>query len=118
MMSEARFDAEADGPSPAGRCQAEGGRTPGPVPHHTGLPSGRPRPGALGRPPRRRLLPVPQDKDLKRLVRARMAETGQNYTQALTTLLGEKLVDHVVVSQSPSLEAGQELPGAVVAALR
>ena len=32
---------------------------------------------------------MPQNKDLKRLVRARMAETGENYTQALTTLLGE-----------------------------
>jgi hypothetical protein len=32
---------------------------------------------------------VPKHKDLKRLVRARMAETGENYTQALTALLGE-----------------------------
>jgi hypothetical protein len=31
---------------------------------------------------------VPQNKDLKRLVRARMAETGENYTQALTQILG------------------------------
>ena len=30
---------------------------------------------------------MPQNKDLKRLVRARMAETGENYTQALTHLL-------------------------------
>jgi hypothetical protein len=29
---------------------------------------------------------VPQNKDLKRLVRTRMAETGENYTQALTHL--------------------------------
>jgi hypothetical protein len=29
---------------------------------------------------------VPQNKDLKRLVRTRMAETGENYTQALTRL--------------------------------
>jgi hypothetical protein len=36
---------------------------------------------------------VPQHKDLKRLVRARMAETGENYTQALTALLGEALLD-------------------------
>jgi hypothetical protein len=36
---------------------------------------------------------VPQHKDLKRLVRARMAETGENYTQALTALLGETLLD-------------------------
>jgi len=42
-MDAARFDAEADGPSPAGRCQAEGGSTPGPVPQYAGLPSGRVR---------------------------------------------------------------------------
>jgi len=30
---------------------------------------------------------VPQDKDLKRLVRARMAETGERYTQALAHVL-------------------------------
>jgi EmrB/QacA subfamily drug resistance transporter len=34
---------------------------------------------ALGRPSRRRLSIVPQNKDLKRLVRARMAETGERY---------------------------------------
>jgi hypothetical protein len=38
---------------------------------------------------------VPQHKDLKRLVRARMDETGQNYTQALTALLGETNLDPV-----------------------
>ena len=36
---------------------------------------------------------MPQHKDLKRLVRARMAETGENYTQALTALLGEDTLD-------------------------
>jgi hypothetical protein len=36
---------------------------------------------------------VPQHKDLKRLVRARMAETSENYTQALTALLGETSLD-------------------------
>jgi hypothetical protein len=36
---------------------------------------------------------VPQNKDLKRLARARMAETGENYTQALTGLLGETGLD-------------------------
>jgi hypothetical protein len=36
---------------------------------------------------------VPQHKDLKRLVRARMAEAGENYTQALTALLGETRLD-------------------------
>jgi len=32
---------------------------------------------------------VPSNKDLKRLVRARMAETGENYTSALAGILGE-----------------------------
>lgn len=36
---------------------------------------------------------MPQHKDLKRLVRARMAETGENYTQSLTGLLGETRLD-------------------------
>lgn len=36
---------------------------------------------------------MPQNKDLKRLVRARVAETGENYTQALTALLGETRLD-------------------------
>jgi len=36
---------------------------------------------------------VPQHKDLKRLVRTRMAETSENYTQALTALLGETRLD-------------------------
>jgi hypothetical protein len=36
---------------------------------------------------------VPQHKDLKRLVRTRMAETGENYTQALTALLSETTLD-------------------------
>jgi len=34
------------------------------------------------------LFTVPQNKDLKRLVRARMAETGEHYTQALAHLRG------------------------------
>jgi hypothetical protein len=36
---------------------------------------------------------VPQHKDLKRLVRARMAETSENYTQALTALLSRTRLD-------------------------
>jgi hypothetical protein len=36
---------------------------------------------------------VPQHKDFKRLVRARMDETGMNYTQALTALLSETKLD-------------------------
>jgi hypothetical protein len=32
---------------------------------------------------------MPRNKDLKRLVRARMAETGENYTSALARILGE-----------------------------
>jgi hypothetical protein len=41
------------------------------------------------------LFTVPQNKDLKRLIRARMAETGENYTQALARVraleTGERL---------------------------
>ena len=36
---------------------------------------------------------MPQHKDFKRLVRARMAQAGENYTQALTALLGETRLD-------------------------
>jgi protein-L-isoaspartate(D-aspartate) O-methyltransferase len=64
------------------------------------------------------LFPVPHNKDLKRLVRARMAKTGENYTQALTALLGRaselrtSMVDQIVA------ELGQELPEPVATALR
>jgi len=62
---------------------------------------------------------VPQNKDRKRLVRARMAETGENYTQALTALeLRDAMADHVVSVFGPGKELGRELPEAVVAALR
>jgi hypothetical protein len=36
---------------------------------------------------------VPTHKDLKRLVRARMADSGENYTEALTALLAETRLD-------------------------
>lgn len=55
---------------------------------------------------------MPQHKDLKRLVRARMAETGQNYTQALTALLSETMLDplpegwHMSGSRRTEYEAG------------
>jgi hypothetical protein len=55
---------------------------------------------------------VPQPKDLKRLVRARMAETEENYTQALTALLREARLDplpggwHMSGSQRAQYEAG------------
>jgi protein-L-isoaspartate(D-aspartate) O-methyltransferase len=62
---------------------------------------------------------VPQNKDLKRLVRARMAETGENYTQALTAFeLRGAMVDHVVSAFGPGKHLGRELPEAVIAALR
>ncbi len=38
---------------------------------------------------------MPQHKDLKRLVRARMDEAGLTYTQALTALLGETRLDQL-----------------------
>ena len=59
---------------------------------------------------------MPQNKDLKRLVRARMAETGENYTQALTRLLGLADLEplpaawQITGSRAPDYEAGL-LPG-------
>ena len=59
---------------------------------------------------------MPQNKDLKRRVRARMAETGENYTQALTHLLGQVALEplppawHITGSRAPDYEAGM-LPG-------
>jgi protein-L-isoaspartate(D-aspartate) O-methyltransferase len=64
------------------------------------------------------LFPVPQNKDFKRLVRARMAETGENYTQALTALLGETGELHGAMVDQIVAELGGELPPSVVAALR
>lgn len=55
---------------------------------------------------------MPQNKDLKRLVRARMAETSENYTQALTALLGEARLDplpdgwHMAGSRPADYDAG------------
>ena len=60
---------------------------------------------------------MPQNKDLKRLVRARMAETGENYTQALAHLQGEMALDplprawHMTGGSAAEYEAGL-LPGA------
>jgi hypothetical protein len=59
---------------------------------------------------------VPQNKDLKRLVRARMAETGENYTRALTHVLGQVELEplpsawQVTGDRAPDYEAGL-LPG-------
>jgi hypothetical protein len=59
---------------------------------------------------------VPQNKDLKRLVRARMAETGENYTQALTHLLGQTDLEplpapwHITGTRARDYEIGL-LPG-------
>src|SRR5215469_16156976 len=41
----------------------------------------------------RRLFMMPRNKDLKRLARARMAETGERYTQALTHLLSQPVLE-------------------------
>jgi hypothetical protein len=43
----------------------------------------------------RRVFIVPQNKDLKRLVRARMTETGERYTQALAAILARTTLDPV-----------------------
>ena len=60
---------------------------------------------------------MPQNKDLKRLVRARMAETGETYTQALAHLQGEMPLEplpaawHMTGASKAEYEAGL-LPGA------
>lgn len=59
---------------------------------------------------------MPQNKDLKRLVRARMAETGERYTQALTHVLSLTRLGplpppwFVTGSRAPDYEVGL-LPG-------
>ena len=59
---------------------------------------------------------MPQNKDLKRLVRARMAETGESYTQALAHLQGEIALEplppawHMTGGRALDYEAGL-LPG-------
>ena len=59
---------------------------------------------------------MPQNKDLKRLVRTRMAETGENYTQALSHLQDPEALEplpsawHLTGSQAAEYEAGL-LPG-------
>jgi hypothetical protein len=55
---------------------------------------------------------VPQHKDFKRLVRARMAETGENYTRARTALASETRLDplpdgwHMAGSRPADYEGG------------
>jgi hypothetical protein len=55
---------------------------------------------------------VPQKKDLKRLVRTRMAGTGENYTQALAHVQGQADLEplpaawHVTGDRAPDYEAG------------
>jgi len=61
---------------------------------------------------------VPRNKDLKRLARARMAETGERYTQALTHVLSQPDLEPLPAawfmtgSHAPDYEAGL-LPKAV-----
>jgi hypothetical protein len=58
------------------------------------------------------LFTVPQNKDLKRLVRTRMAETGQNYTQALAGLQDQIELEplppawRITGNRAPEYEAG------------
>jgi hypothetical protein len=59
---------------------------------------------------------MPRNKDLKRLVRTRMAETGENYTSALTRILGEADLEplpkpwHLTGTRSGDYQVGL-LPG-------
>jgi hypothetical protein len=61
---------------------------------------------------------MPQNKDLKRLVRARMAETGERYTQALTHVLSLTKLEplpsawFITGSRSADYEVGL-LPGSI-----
>jgi hypothetical protein len=61
---------------------------------------------------------MPRNKDLKRLARARMAETGERYTQALTHLLSQPELEPLSAawfmtgSHAPDYEAGL-LPKAI-----
>jgi hypothetical protein len=52
---------------------------------------------------------VPQNKDLKRLVRARMAETGENYAQALSHEVGEAVPVTATVALLPEEPANPGL---------
>jgi hypothetical protein len=55
---------------------------------------------------------MPRNKDLKRLVRTRMAETGERYTQALTQILGQTKLEalpqpwHMTGSRATDYEVG------------
>jgi hypothetical protein len=59
---------------------------------------------------------MPENKDLKRLARARMTETGERYTQALTQVLSQTRLDplpapwFITGSRAPDYELGL-LPG-------
>jgi hypothetical protein len=58
------------------------------------------------------LFTVPQNKDRKRLVRSRMAETGENYTKALARLQGPVTLEplaaawQITGNRAPDYEAG------------
>src|SRR5580658_4979300 len=98
MGATARSDAEPGGPSPTGPCLGRRGaysRIFGVCAANVRLSSGLARQRALGRPSRRKVFTVPQNKDLKRLVRARMAETQENYTQALSAVLSSPALEPV-----------------------
>lgn len=114
MVTTARSDAEPGGPSPTGPRQGRRGahsrvfrvawRTR--ICHRAGSQTG------VGAVVETEAFTVPQNKDLKRLVRTRMAETGENYTQALTHLLGEVQLEplraawHITCTRVSNHEAG------------
>jgi hypothetical protein len=71
---------------------------------------------------------VPQNKDLKRLVRTRMAESGENYTQALAHIQADEQLDPLpdpwfltgrsALDYQVGLVPGEFLDGSPVARLR
>src|SRR5580693_5850047 len=95
-----------------GAVRPKGGTLPDQYTWRSGLPSGRLRFRGAGAAAETEAVTVPQNKDLKRLVRARMAETSENYTQALTALLGEARLDplpdgwHMAGSRPADYDAG------------
>src|ERR1700722_16045902 len=111
----ARSDAQAGGPSPTGYPSGSKVGIPPDLlfwysEHASVLGPALSR--ALGRPSRRRLFAMPNHKDLKRLVRTRMAETQENYTQALSAVLSGPALEpvpapwHISGTHRVSYEAG------------
>src|SRR5215471_18283530 len=95
MGAAARSAAEPSGSSPTGPGTGEGGILPGRRLWHSERALSADWLWLTGRwaVSGRRLLIMPRHKDLKRLARARMAATGERYTQALTHVLSQPVLE-------------------------